>query len=59
MTEPTIYEISSPGRMGFRYPQPDVPKSALPEPFVREDLPLPELSELDVIRHFTNISKNN
>jgi glycine dehydrogenase subunit 2 len=59
MTEPTIYEISSPGRMGFRYPQPDVPVSALPEAFVREDLPLPELSELDVIRHFTNISKNN
>jgi glycine dehydrogenase subunit 2 len=59
MIEPTIYEMSSPGRIGFRYPQPDVPLTALPETFVREDLPLPELSELDVIRHFTNISKNN
>jgi len=59
MTEPTIYEISSPGRVGFRYPQADVPVTALPSAFIRDDLLLPELSELDVIRHFTNISKNN
>jgi glycine dehydrogenase subunit 2 len=31
----------------------------LPEGLVRQDLPLPELSELDVVRHFTNISKLN
>jgi glycine dehydrogenase subunit 2 len=59
MSEPTIYEISSTGRIGFRYPQSDVPLTPLPESFIREKLPLPELSELDVIRHFTNISRNN
>ena len=59
MSEPTIYELSSPGRRGVRYPTPDVPLSALPDVFLREDLPLPELSELDVIRHFTNLSKLN
>ncbi len=59
MTEPTIYEISSPGRTGVRFPEPDVPTTPLPEGFVREDLPLPEVSELDVIRHFTNISRMN
>lgn len=59
MTEPTIYELSSPGRSGVRYPDSDVPLSPLPEGFVREDLPLPELSELDVIRHFTHLSSLN
>lgn len=59
MSEPTIYELSSPGRRGVRYPAPDVPLTTLPEEFLRKDLPLPELSELDVIRHFTNLSKLN
>ncbi len=59
MTEPTIYELSSPGREGVRFPKPDVPTVPLPEGFVREDLPLPELSELDVVRHFTHLSNLN
>ena len=59
MTEKTIYEISQPGRKGVTFPEPDVPESALPEQFSREELPLPELSELDVVRHFTNLSKLN
>jgi glycine dehydrogenase subunit 2 len=59
MTEPTIYDLSSPGRSGVRYPDSDVPLSPLPEGFVREDLPMPELSELDVIRHFTHLSTLN
>jgi glycine dehydrogenase subunit 2 len=59
MSEPTVYEMSSPGRVGFRFPKPDVPVTDLPEGFEREDLPLPELSELDVVRHFTNLSRMN
>jgi glycine dehydrogenase subunit 2 len=59
MTELTVYELSSAGRIGFRYPQPDVPLADLPDEFLRDDLPLPELTELDVVRHFTNLSKNN
>ena len=59
MSEPTIYELSSPGRTGVIYPEPDVELSPLPEGLVRQDLPLPELSELDVVRHFTNISTLN
>ncbi|RPJ32978.1 MAG: glycine dehydrogenase subunit 2, partial [Planctomycetaceae bacterium] len=59
VTEPTIYELSSPGREGVRFPKPDVPSFPLPDGFVREDLPLPELSELDVVRHFTHLSKLN
>ena len=59
MTEPTIYELSSPGRVGVEYPLPDVPLTDLPVELLREELPLPELSEVDVIRHFTHLSSLN
>ena len=45
MTEPTIYEISSPGRTGVTFPVPDVPLAKLPENLLRKELPLPELAE--------------
>jgi glycine dehydrogenase subunit 2 len=59
MSEPTIFEISSPGRSGVRFPEPDVPSIDLPAELLRENLPLPEISELDVIRHFTHLSTLN
>jgi glycine dehydrogenase subunit 2 len=59
MTEPTIYELSSPGRIGVEFPQPDVPLTPFPVALLREELPLPELSEVDVIRHFTALSRMN
>ena len=59
MTEPLLCELSVPGRRAIRYPEPDVPVSKLPESLTREDLPLPELSEIDVVRHFTRLSQLN
>lgn len=59
MAEPTIYELSSNGRQGVRFPEPDVPQSPLPTEFRRKDLPLPEVSEVDVVRHFTRLSQKN
>jgi glycine dehydrogenase subunit 2 len=59
MSEPTIYELSSTGRTGVTFPGPDVPKAKVPESLVRKDLALPELSEADVIRHFTHLSRLN
>jgi len=59
MTEQTIFELSRPNRIGIRFPAPDVPETALPEEFLREELPLPEVPENTVIRHFTNISQLN
>ncbi|MCD4801587.1 MAG: aminomethyl-transferring glycine dehydrogenase subunit GcvPB [Anaerolineales bacterium] len=59
MTEPTIFELSRPNRKGIRFPAPDVPLSELPKEFLREELPLPEVPENEVIRHFTNISQLN
>jgi glycine dehydrogenase subunit 2 len=59
MTEPLLCELSVSGRRGVRFPAPDVPLAALPEGLVRENLPMPELSEVDVVRHFTRLSKLN
>jgi glycine cleavage system P protein (glycine dehydrogenase) subunit 2 len=59
MTEPLLCEMSSPGRQGVRFPQPDVPQAPLPQGLTRQDLPLPELYEMDVVRHFTRLSQLN
>jgi glycine dehydrogenase subunit 2 len=59
MGEPQLCDISVSGRQGIDFPTPDVPLAPLPEGLVREDLPLPELSELDVIRHYTRLSQLN
>ena len=59
MSELLIYELSSPGRRGTRLPELDVPKSSLPEDLLRDDLPLPEVSEIDVVRHFLRLSQLN
>jgi glycine dehydrogenase subunit 2 len=37
----------------------DVPRTQLPEDLVRGDLPLPEVSEGDLIRHYTHLSQIN
>ena len=59
MTEPLIFEISRPGRCAVRLPELDVPPAELPEGLVREDLPLPEVSEPDLARHYTHLSQMN
>jgi len=59
MSEPTIFDLSSEGRVGVRFPKSDVPEYPLPENFLRQTLPLPELSEIDVVRHFTRLSQKN
>jgi glycine dehydrogenase subunit 2 len=61
--EPTIFELSRPGRVGTQLPTCDVPEvpagELLPGVALRDDLPLPELSEPDVVRHFVRISSLN
>ncbi|RMF80153.1 MAG: glycine dehydrogenase subunit 2 [Chloroflexi bacterium] len=59
MTEPLIYDISSPGRTGVNLPDCDVPQSELPQHLLRQDVDLPEVSELQVVRHFTRLSQLN
>jgi glycine dehydrogenase subunit 2 len=62
--QPLIFELSTPGRVGYSLPEMDVPETdlseLLPEGFLREEEPeLPEASELDIMRHYTALSKRN
>ncbi len=59
MKEPLIYEISSPGRIGVNLPECDVEEAPLPQEFLRQDLAFPEVSEVDLIRHYTRLSQLN
>jgi len=56
-----IYEQSVPGRRGIRLPASDVPVAAdLPKNLIRSEAAcLAEVSELDLVRHFTNLSRRN
>lgn len=59
-----IYEKSTPGRRAEILPEPGLPKKKLseliPEKFVRKVPPaLPEVSELEAVRHFVNLSTLN
>ena len=57
---PLLFEQSVPGRTGVQLAPLDVPRSApLPNELLRTGLPLPELSEPEVVRHFTNTSRRN
>lgn len=57
--EPTLYELSVPGRRGADLAAADVPAATLPDGLVREDNGLPELSQSDVVRHFLRLSQRN
>ncbi len=61
--EPLIFEKSVPGRRAGSLPPCDVPRKPvaelIPEAELRTDLSLPEVGELDVVRHFTRLSKLN
>jgi len=60
IVEPTIFDLSSPGRTGVTMPASDVPETALPpKELLRSELPLPELAEVDVVRHYMHLSKFN
>ena len=59
-----IFELSSPGRIGYSLPAPDVPDSdaakILPPKHLRATPPeLPEVSEVDVVRHYSRLSQMN
>jgi glycine dehydrogenase subunit 2 len=59
MLEPLIYDMSVPGRTGVNLPGCDVPEADLPDDLLRDDLRLPEVGELQVVRHFLRLSQFN
>ena len=61
---PLIFERSTPGRRGYRLPDLDVPdvpiEDLIPQEHLRVEAPgLPEVSELEVVRHYTQLSRLN
>ncbi len=59
-----IFELSTPGRIGYSLPEMDVPEldlgGLLPDGYFRTEEPeLPEVSELDIMRHYTALSRRN
>jgi glycine dehydrogenase subunit 2 len=75
MLEKLIFERSAPGRTAYSLPECDVPVGAnppgpirasnysplpMPERFLRKKIAeLPEVAEIDVVRHFTRLSQLN
>lgn len=58
-----IFELSRPGRKGYQLPADNFCTdglAAMPAGLLRQNAPeLPEVSELDVVRHYTNLSNKN
>lgn len=63
MAEPLIFDLSKEGRRGYDLPKLDVPTvdpgDHIPARCLRQELDLPSLSELGVVRHFTRLSRLN
>src|SRR5690606_26611676 len=62
--QPLIFELSKPGRIGYSLPELDVPEvnldEVIPSDYLRVEEPeIPEVSELDIMRHYTALSKRN
>lgn len=62
MEEKLIKDYSSPGRKGYSLPPLEVEETEIEEDldtYLRDDLDLPEVSEVDVVRHYTALSEMN
>ena len=62
MEEKLIKNYSSPGRKGYSLPPLEVEKSEFNQEishYLREEVELPEVSEVDVVRHYTALSELN
>jgi glycine dehydrogenase subunit 2 len=55
-----IIERSKPGRRGYSLPKAEIPAHKLNEDYARgTEVPLPEISEPQIMRHFVNLSTMN
>lgn len=58
-----IFEKSRPGRQATTVPESDVPvvavENCIDKSLLREDLDLPEVAEVDLVRHYTALSRRN
>ncbi len=54
--EPPIFSLGKPGRANTYFAAGATAETFLPASALRDDLPLPDNSELDVVRHYTRLS---
>jgi len=58
-----IFEISKPGRSAADVSRSDVPvvnvDDVIGKKYLRDELDLPEVAEVDLVRHYTNLSRRN
>jgi len=59
MNEPLLWEKGKNGRCGFSLPRRDVASSSISEILVAEPPDIPDLSEMEVVRHYTRLSQWN
>ncbi len=59
LDEPLLWEKGQKGRTAFSLPAQDVPRTKLPADLTGPGPDLPELYEVDVVRHFTRLSSWN
>ena len=59
LNEPLLWERGKRGRCGFSLPRRDVDPSPSDEELLGEGPELPDLSEVDVVRHYTRLSQWN
>jgi glycine dehydrogenase subunit 2 len=58
--EKLLNELSNNGYKGYSVPEMDVPAASIPEQYQRKQAPqLPQVSEVDLYRHFTRLSRKN
>ncbi len=55
----TLPDISQPGKIGCTLPESDVPATEPPENLLRKELAMPEVSEGEIVRYFTNLARQN
>lgn len=55
-----IFDLSTEGRKGYQIDEKHLPDAVIPSHLLRDEKAnLPEVSEFDVVRHYTNVSQKN
>ncbi len=59
LEEPLLWEKGKPGRHAISIPRSDVPAASIDESLLGAEVDFPDLSEVDVVRHYTRLSQWN
>ncbi len=59
LNEPLLWEKGKKGRKGMSIPAADIPAAPIDDALVNEGVDFPDLSEVDIVRHYTRLSQWN